>query len=103
MLEGYLDLRGELVELLGANVTEEDVDIAVQAIMTADHTTSTPAVAELGYLAQSEEGKRRLRQMLGDWVMRERSHHHRTGEEEAKLAINHLLEGLHAERRHEAR
>lgn len=102
MLEGYLDLRGELVELLGANITEADIDVAVEAIIAADRTTATPALAELNTLAQSEEGKRKLRQMMSDWVMHERAKHP-SGEEDAKVAIDHLLQGLNAERRQEAR
>jgi hypothetical protein len=103
MLEGYMDLRGELVELLGADITEDDIDVAVQAIITSDHTTATPALAELNTLAQSEEGKRKLRDMMGSWILRERAKNHPVGDKEATLALNHLLEGLDAERRQEAR
>lgn len=94
MLEGYTDLRGELVALLGEPVTEQDVEVAVQAIVTNDRTTATPALAELNILAQSDEGKRKLKSMLGNWAGHERAHANKPGEEQAHAAIKHLVEGV---------
>jgi hypothetical protein len=103
MLEGYQDLRNELSEILGGNVTEQDVDAAVQAIINQDHVTATPALAELNTLAQSDEGKGKLRSMLATWIMHERDRKDINREQQATEAINNLLEALGAERRETAR
>jgi hypothetical protein len=103
MLEGYQDLRNELSEILGGNVTEQDIDAAVQAIINQDHVTATPALAELNTLAQSDEGKGKLRSMLATWIMHERDRKDINREQQATEAINNLLEALGAERRETAR
>lgn len=103
MLEGYADLRNELVEVLGGHLTQEDIDIAVEALITEERTTATPALAELNALSQTAEGKEKLRSLLADYINLEHDKNAAVKEQGAKLALNHLLECLHAERRHEAR
>lgn len=103
MIEGYADLRNELVEIFGGHLTQEDIDVAVEALIEEERTTATPALAELNSLAQSKEGKEKLRSLLADWIGREHDKNAAAKEQQAKLALNHLLECLHAERRHEAR
>ena len=103
MIEGYADLRNELVEIFGGHLTQEDIDIAVEALIEEERTTATPALAELNALAQSPEGKEKLRSLLADWIGREHDKNAAAKEQQAKQALNHLLECLHAERRHAAR
>jgi len=103
MLQGYEDLRNELGEILGGDVTEQDIDAAVQAIINQDHVTATPALAELNTLARSEEGKGKLRSLLAAWIMHERDRKDIGREKKAIAAINHLLDALGAERRETAR
>lgn len=99
MIEGYADLQNELCEILGGDVTAEDVDVAVDALVNEEHVTATAALAELNALAQSEEGKAKLRSMLADWIMHERKREDKTKENSTKGALNHLLAALNAERR----
>ena len=103
MLEGYEDLRNELSEIFGGDVSEQDIDAAVQAIINRDHVTATPALAELNTLARSEEGKGKLRSLLAAWIMHERDRKDVDREQKATAAINHLLDALGAERREKAR
>jgi hypothetical protein len=99
MIEGYEDLQNELCEILGGDVTAEDVDAAVDALVNEEHVTATPGLAELNTLAQSEEGKAKLRSMLADWIMHERKREDKTKENSTRDALNHLLAALGAERR----
>ncbi len=99
MIEGYKDLQDELCEILGGDVTAEDVDAAVDALVNKDHVTATPALGELNTLAQTAEGKAKLRSMLASWIMHERDRHDGSREQRTKDAINHLLAALDAERR----
>lgn len=99
MIEGYADLQNELCEILGGDVTAEDVDAAVDALVNEEHVTATAALAELNTLAQSEDGKAKLRSMLADWIMHERKREDKTKENSTKGALNHLLAALNAERR----
>jgi len=103
MITGYDDLRNELVEIFGGRLTQEDIDVAVEALIEEERTTATPALGELNTLAQSKEGKEQLRSLLAHWITHEHDKHAADKEQAAKLALNHLLECLHAERRHEAR
>ncbi len=103
MLEGYKDLRNELGEILGGDVTEQDIDAAVRAIINRDHVTATPALAELNTLARTDEGKGKLRSLLAAWIMHERDRKDVDREQKATAAINHLLDALGAERREKAR
>jgi hypothetical protein len=103
MLEGYKDLRNELGEILGGDVTEQDIDAAVQAIINQDHVTATPALSELNTLCRSDEGKGKLRSLLAAWIMHERDRKDIGREQKATAAINHLLEAIGAERRENAR
>jgi len=103
MITGYDDLRNELVEIFGEHLTQEDIDIAVEALIEEERTTATPALAELNALAQNKEGKEKLRDCLAHWISHEHAKHAADKEKAAKLALNHLLECLHAERRHDAR
>jgi hypothetical protein len=98
MIEGYEDLRDVLVELLGDQVTGGDVDVAVEAAINADRVTASAAISELVTLAQSTEGKVKIRDILAKRVVHERA----ASADRAKHAvdaINHLLAALHAERR----
>ena len=99
MIEGDKDLQDELCELLGGDVTAEDIDVAVDAMVNEDHVTATPALAELNTLAQSPEGRDKMRGMLAEWIMHERAHKDAGKEQRAKEALNHLLAALGAERR----
>jgi hypothetical protein len=103
MLEGYKDLRNELGEILGGDVTEQDIDAAVRAIINRDHVTATPALSELNTLARTDEGKGKLRSLLAAWIMHERDRKDVDREQKATAAINHLLDALGAERREKAR
>ena len=103
MLEGYEDLRNELGEILGGDVTEQDIDAAVRAIINRDHVTATPALAELNTLARTDENKRKLRSLLAAWILHERDRKDVDREQKATAAINHLLDALGAERREKAR
>lgn len=103
MLQGYEDLRNELTEIFAGDVTEQDIDSAVQALINEDHVTATPALSELNTLAQSDEGKEKLRSMLATWIMHERERKDIGREHKATEAINHLLKALGAERRENAR
>jgi hypothetical protein len=103
MLEGYKDLRNELGEILAGDVTEQDIDAAVRAIINRDHVTATPALAELNTLARTDEGKGKLRSLLAAWIMHERDRKDVDREQKATAAINHLLDALGAERREKAR
>lgn len=98
MIEGYQDLRDVLVELLGGQVTADDVDVAVDAAINADRVTASVAISELVTLSQSEAGKAKIRDLLAKRVVHERA----AGPDRAQHAvdaINHLLAALHAERR----
>lgn len=99
MLEGYKDLRNELTEIFGGQVSEEDIDAAVEALVNEEHVTATPALAELNALAQSPEGKVKLRTMLADWIMHERQRQDSDREQKAVAALNHLLAAVGGERR----
>ncbi len=99
MITGFDDLRNELVEIFGGHLTPEDIDVAVEALIEEERTTATPALAEINALAQSPEGKEKLRSLLADWINHEHGKHAADKEKAAKLALNHLLECLHAERR----
>jgi hypothetical protein len=103
MIEGYADLRNELVEIFGGHLTQEDIDVAVEALIEEERTTATPALAELNALAQSREGKEKLRSLLAHWITHEKDKHAADKEKAAKLALNHLLECMGTERRHEER
>jgi hypothetical protein len=54
MIGGYEDLRSEVCEILGGEVTSEDVDVAVEAIVHEEGLTATTALMELNVLAQTE-------------------------------------------------
>lgn len=99
MIEGYADLQNELCEILGGDVTAEDIDVAVDALVNEDHVTATAALGELNTLAQSPEGRDKLRSMLADWIMHERARKDTPKEQRTKEALNHLLAALGAERR----
>jgi hypothetical protein len=103
MIQGYEDLRNELCEILGGDVTEQDIDAAVEAIINEDHVTATPALAELNTLASTAEGEEKLRSMLSAWIMHERDRKDSGREQQATEAIKHLLDALGAERRETAR
>jgi hypothetical protein len=103
MLQGYEDLRNELTEIFAGDVTEQDIDAAVRAIINEDNVTATPALSELNTLAQSEEGKEKLRSMLATWIMHERDRKDIGREHKAISAIDHLLDALGVERRKHAR
>lgn len=99
MIEGYKDLQDELCEILGGDVTPEDIDVAVDALVNEDHVTATAALGELNALAQTAEGKAKLRSMLADWIMHERARKDTPKAQHARDALNHLLAALGAERR----
>ena len=44
MIGGYEDLRCEVCEILGSEVTNEDVDVAVAAIVHEEGLTATTAL-----------------------------------------------------------
>jgi hypothetical protein len=99
MIEGYDDLRNELTEILGGDVSEEDIDAAVEALVNEDHVTATAALGELDSLAQTTEGKVKLRSMMATWITHERTRKDRSRTEQAVAALNHLLAAIGAERR----
>lgn len=99
MIEGYQDLQNELCEILGGDVTAEDIDVAVDALVNEDHVSATAALGELNTLAQSPEGRDKLRSMLADWIMHERERKDIPKEQRTREALNHLLAALGAERR----
>lgn len=99
MIGGYDDLRNEVCEILGCDVSPEDVDIAVKAIVHEDGLTATTALMELNTLAQSETGRETLRAMLAHWIMHERDRINEGCAAQAQLALTHLLKALGGERR----
>ena len=99
MIGGYEDLRNEVCEILGSEVTNEDVDVAVAAIVHEEGLTATTALIELNVLAQTDEGRVTLRTMLSTWIMHERDRSEGTRARQAQLALNHLLRALGGERR----
>lgn len=99
MIQGYEDLQNELCQILGGDVTAEDVDVAVDAMVNEDHVSATAALAELNTLAQSPEGRDKMRSMLADWIMHERERKDKPKEQQAREALNHLLAALGADRR----
>ncbi|MBL8381434.1 MAG: hypothetical protein JNM90_00050 [Burkholderiales bacterium] len=101
MIGGYEDLRNEVCEILGCEVTVEDVDVAVEAIVHQEGLTATTALMELNVLAQTDEGRQTLRQMLASWIMHERDVAADNRARQCQLALNHLLHALGGERRHE--
>ena len=102
MICGYEDLRNEVCEILGCQVTTEDLDVAVEAIVHQEGLTATTALMELNALAQSDSGRANLRGMLADWIMHERDVSDDNRARRAQLALNHLLAALGAERRGDA-
>ena len=101
MIGGYDDLRNEVCEILGCEVTTEDVDIAVEAIVHEEGLTATTALMELNVLAQTDRGRQTLRTMLAEWIMHERDRSDERRAVQAQLALTHLLRALGGERRHE--
>ena len=99
MIGGYEDLRNEVCEILGCEVTNEDVDVAVAAIVHEEGLTATTALIELNVLAQTEEGRVTLRTMLSTWITHERDRSEGTRARQAQLALTHLLCALGGERR----
>lgn len=102
MIEGYDDLRNELSEILGGQITEEDIDAAVDAMINEDRVTATAALGELNSLAQTAAGKTHLRNLMAEWITHERTRHDEKKAQTAVSALNHLLEALGAERRQHA-
>lgn len=103
MIGGYDDLRNEVCEILGCDVTPEDVDIAVTAIVHEEGLTATTALMELNVLAQTGEGRETLRKMLAHWIMHERDRSSMACAAQAQVALSHLLGALGGERRHDIR
>ena len=103
MIGGYDDLRNEVCEILGGDVTPADVDIAVVAIVHEDGLTATTALMELNVLAQTGEGREALRAMLAHWIMHERDRISQGCAAQAQLALTHLLGALGGERRQDSR
>ena len=106
MIGGYDDLRNEVCEILGCEVTPEDVDVAVAAIVHEDGLTATTALIELNLLAQTGDGRETLRSLLAHWIMHERDRIRRgqAGQAvQAQLALTHLLCALGGERREDGR
>ncbi len=99
MIEGYQDLQKELCQILGGEVTAEDVDVAVDALVNEDHVSATAALGELNALAQSPEGRDKMRSMIADWIMHERERKDKPREQKTREALNHLLTALGADRR----
>lgn len=99
MIGGYEDLRSEVCEILGGEVTTEDVDVAVEAIVHEEGLTATTALMELNVLAQTENGRETLRNELAAWIMHERDEADDERAHRAQLALTHLLQALGAERR----
>ena len=63
MIGGYEDLRNEVCEILGGEVTASDIDVAVVAIVHEEGLTATTALAELNVLAQTDQGRATLRNL----------------------------------------
>ena len=103
MIGGYDDLRNEVCEILGCDVTPEDVDIAVKAIVHEDGLTATTALIELNVMAQTGAGRETLRAMLAHWIMHERDRISGGCAAQAQLALTHLLKSLGGERRQDLR
>ena len=101
MIGGYEDLRNEVCEILGGHVTGEDIDVAVEAIVHEEGLTATTALMELNVLAQTDDGRATMRRLLAQWIMHERDRSEEPRARQAQLALNHLLEVLGGERRHE--
>ncbi len=99
MIGGYEDLRSEVCEILGGEVTSEDVDVAVEAIVHEEGLTATTALMELNVLAQTENGRTTLRNELAAWIMHERDIEDERTVQRAQLALTHLLQALGGERR----
>ena len=99
MIGGYEDLRGEVCEILGGEVTSEDVDVAVEAIVHEEGLTATTALMDLNVLAQTESGRMTLRNELAAWIMHERDVEDERTAHRAQLALTHLLQALGGERR----
>ncbi len=98
MIEGYQDLRDVLVELLGGQVTGDDVDVAVEGVINTDRVTASAAISELVALSQTDVGKAKIRDILAKRVVHERAASADRAQH-AVDAINHLLAALQAERR----
>lgn len=103
MIGGYEDLRNEVCEILGCEVTPEDVDIAVTAIVHEEGLTATTALMELDALAKTGAGRDTLRAMLAHWIMHERDRTRGSCAAQAQTALSHLLAALGGERRQDAR
>jgi hypothetical protein len=101
MIGGYSDLRNEICEILGGEVTPEDVDVAVEAIVHEEGLTATTALLELNVLAQTDHGRQTMRGLLAQWIMHERDRSEAPRARQAQLALNHLLAVLGGERRSE--
>lgn len=99
MIGGYDDLRDEIGEILGGDVTAEDIDVAVEAIVHEEGLTATTALMELNVLAQTDQGRQTLRDMLAHWIMHERERSEGPQARRAQLALTHLLKALGGERR----
>ena len=99
MIGGYDDLRDEVCQILGSEVTPEDIDVAVEAIVHEDGLTATTALLELNVLAQNDQGRQTLRDMLAHWIMHERDRSDTRRAGQAQLALTHLLKALGGERR----
>ena len=99
MIGGYEDLRNEVCEILGGEVTNSDIDVAVVAIVHEEGLTATTALAELNVLAQTDRGRVTLRDMLAHWIMHERDRSDGPQARQAQLALTHLLKALGGERR----
>lgn len=99
MIGGYDDLRDEIGEILGGDVTAEDIDVAVEAIVHEEGLTATTALMELNVLAQTDQGRQTLRDMLAHWIMHERERSEGPQARQAQLALTHLLKALGGERR----
>lgn len=103
MIGGYEDLRNEVCEILGGDVSPADIDIAVTAIVHEDGLTATTALMELNVLAQTDTGRETLRAMLAHWIMHERDRIREGCAAQAQLALTHLLSALGGERRDDTR
>lgn len=101
MIGGYEDLRDEVCGILGCDITGEDIDVAVAAIVHEEGLTATTALVELNVLAQTDQGRVTLRRLLATWIMHERDRSDQPRARQAQLALNHLLGALGGERRHE--
>ncbi|MBL8377701.1 MAG: hypothetical protein JNM79_07535 [Burkholderiales bacterium] len=101
MIGGYEDLRNEVCAILGCEVTVEDIDVAVEAIVHEEGLTATTALMELNVLAQTDRGRQTLREVLSGWIMHERDVAADVRARQCQLALNHLLQALGGERRHD--